>query len=587
MGFRSYFRRLLRLGFGALLFSLPLEVCAQRSKPTPSPAPPQPVPLNLQVNRGETLTIPLRIYGTRAQRLDFLIRAKPQHGRLSAPKQSDQEVASVVYTPPDNLALKADRFAYAVRSREGVSAPAEVIIRIVDAAPRLIAPATIDFASLLVGETEAKTVELLNRGGGIAEGRLQVREPWKVKGPPSYRLAAGERQVFEVEFAPSAAGVFEAELQFTSDPTRETLLRGRAVAAVELVPGYLRLRQMRGEATRMGAFELRNHQSEAVHIELLGSDRLKLQRTWHVPPGEAVTVVVQTVAGDVAGLRERLTAQTNGAPVAALEIEAAAAGPLLQVKPAQLDFGEITAGQRATAVLQVANTGGTGVEITLEAPAPFALDRGKLNLAPGAVEPVNVSLTAVTSTSQQGEITIRAPDSERSVPLLARRAVSKAAGVPTRRREPRASRLIPVADTPPSERRSAVPFVPSQIVERTPRTATIAWSSKAAPGARFRAMARKLSLENGQLKINWVPYGDFEASESDGRILGTFRNLQPGQLMTFRIMAVAGGSERVLLERDVATPRPRKWGWRQWWLAGLIGALAICGGVAVWRRAQR
>jgi hypothetical protein len=95
-------------------------------------APPPVIGLSTSVHRGETIDIPLRIYGTRSQTLDFRIRSQPQTGTLSAVTRTGQESASVRYTPTANIAVKRDRFSYAVSSREGVSAAADLWINIID-----------------------------------------------------------------------------------------------------------------------------------------------------------------------------------------------------------------------------------------------------------------------------------------------------------------------------------------------------------------------------------------------------------------------------------------------------------------------
>ena len=55
--------------------------------PLPKP-PPQPVEQSLKVPRGETITIPLKIWGTQREPLQFLIRKPPMAGKRR-PRLSD------------------------------------------------------------------------------------------------------------------------------------------------------------------------------------------------------------------------------------------------------------------------------------------------------------------------------------------------------------------------------------------------------------------------------------------------------------------------------------------------------------------
>jgi hypothetical protein len=105
--------------------AVPFSAEAERRE-APPPAPPPPVPRTVRVARGGKAEIPLRIYGTRSQKLTFIIRAAPQHGKLSEPKQTDPEAATVTYAPPADLAITRDKFSYAVRSNEGVSGAVDI-----------------------------------------------------------------------------------------------------------------------------------------------------------------------------------------------------------------------------------------------------------------------------------------------------------------------------------------------------------------------------------------------------------------------------------------------------------------------------
>ncbi|RYD82430.1 MAG: hypothetical protein EOP84_09385, partial [Verrucomicrobiaceae bacterium] len=84
----------------------------RKAEPLPTP-PPQPVEQTVKVRRGETLTIPLRIYGSQRESLRFLIRKETEHGKLSEPKPRGREAAMVTYTPPVDLEVVRDQFSYA------------------------------------------------------------------------------------------------------------------------------------------------------------------------------------------------------------------------------------------------------------------------------------------------------------------------------------------------------------------------------------------------------------------------------------------------------------------------------------------
>src|SRR6185369_12885225 len=107
----------------------------------------------------------------------------PKGGKLSKIESTGLNTAVVRYTAGDQAG--EDRFTYAVRTAEGVSAPAQVSITIAVAPvlpPRLVADEQLTFAEVIAGQKSSATLTVTNRGGGTAEGDLTVTDPWRVDG---------------------------------------------------------------------------------------------------------------------------------------------------------------------------------------------------------------------------------------------------------------------------------------------------------------------------------------------------------------------------------------------------------------------
>ena len=223
----SFIRPQLAAVLAFVAFSLaPIGVAAPKA--AVAPAPPQPVEQKATVKRGGSVEVPLKIYGTRAQTLAWIIKQGPAHGKLSTVRATGAESAVVTYRPPADFGVVSDRFTFSVRSSEGVSAPVEVVIAITDDPPQIRALGEMEFGTLLVGRKKTKTLEISNVGGGIAEGLLEVGAPWAVEGAKDYRLPAGERRVVKIMFAPDRIGRFESEVKFTSQADGAAILRGAA-----------------------------------------------------------------------------------------------------------------------------------------------------------------------------------------------------------------------------------------------------------------------------------------------------------------------------------------------------------------------
>ena len=291
------------------------------------------------MKRGGSVEIPLRIYGTRAQTLSWIIKQPPLRGKLSAIRATGAESAVVTYRPPADLRIVSERFTISVRSTEGVSAPVEMTIGITDDAPQIGGPAELDFGEVLLGATAAKTFEFSNGGGGVAEGTFEVSPPWKIESARSYKLAAGEKQSARIVFAPERAGKFESEVRFTSQPDRAVILQGVAEEPLAVKPAKVVLSRDAGQPLRAAFFEIRNNTGQPLDVAIAASLRLIVKSQVHLAARTAAAVAVQTAETDAAKVDETiaLTAGEFSArlPVtgAAIPVSTASAPPSVAALP--------------------------------------------------------------------------------------------------------------------------------------------------------------------------------------------------------------------------------------------------------------
>jgi hypothetical protein len=551
------------------------------------------VPRTVSVARTGKVDIPLRIYGTRSQKLTFLIRTAPVHGQLTAPDHVHREAAVVTYQPPADLNITEDKFTYAVRSNEGVSAAVDVIIRIVDEDPKLLVPDAIEFPPMLVGETAERQFQITNRGGGVATGEVKVDAPYSITGSPAYKLGAQEQAVFTVVFAPTAAGAFRSEVRFSSQVDRTMALDGIARARIAILPERLELRRTDRAPARAGVFQLTNNTAERQEITLTGSERLTFSRQLTLAPGEQSAVPVQMSGGDVAPLEEEIRIDGAGAS-AVLPVKAGGVAAILRVEPSALAFGQVLLGQPTRGQLQVQNVGGEAVTARLHVPEPFALEKNTLMLEPGGRAAVVVTLSPNAPGAIQALLQIESAAGRVDVSLQAEArevgtpAETRPASMPIRAaRDPvQATSLIPE----PAPQPMGIRYVPSKITGVTPTTATLEWRADSAGVSSYRAEFRSLSLsETRDLKITWSPHPHFTTTPGDRRLIGRLEQLQPASLYTVRVLPIyaAGEAGEPLFEMGFSTPaRPasvlrRKGPW-------VLAALLALGAAAVaWRRFWR
>ena len=593
---------------GALVCA-PVSVGAER-KNEPSPEVPPPAqPLTVKVPRGETAEIALRIYGRKNEPLKYLIRTLPKSGKLTEPKVLEREVSTVTYTPPADLSITRDRFSYAVQNGAGVSAAVDVVITITDQPPQLALPGALDFAPMLAGAVAAKTLEITNRGGSIAEGQAEVEAPWKIEGSPKYRLGAGARAVFKIVFAPEKGGVFESAVRFTSQPETSVRVRGEAMEAIAATPARIVLKNAAGDPVRAGAFEISNQTGEERRVTLSGGARLQVPAELAVPAHGKVSVPVRTAANDVAALDGEVRAEASGLTVR-VPVRAARVGPLVRAVLGPVAFGRVDAAKPAGASFELENFGGEEAGVTWEIGAPFFMEPASATLAPGekktlvlrtqpaAAGKYRAWLTAKVG-QQKIEIPVEAELFAKSVPAAAPRA-----GAPVRQASAASPLADPAAAEPeaaPSEPASPAelpPIVADLRVELyrpegvgltrlTPTGATLEWPVHLNAAGRFRFESRRVVTDSaGELKVVWEEIPKVSVHREGAKHVAVLSGLPPGTACSVRVVPLgsAGEAGKPLFTQFFVTPEGTSLRPKITLLRALFVFFAVCLGFIVRQR---
>ena len=557
------FVRLVALGaVWTLAFSTPAAI-AQRPAAPSAEVPPPALPLTVKVKRGEPAEIQLRIYGRKNEPLKYLIRAEPRHGKVGEVRVLGREVSAVTYTPPADLGITRDRFSYAVQTGAGVSAAVDVDITITDAPPELALPGALDFAPLLVGATATKSIEISNRGGGIAEGKADVEAPWKIAGPPRYRLAAGERAVFKIVFAPEAGGQFESAVRFSSDLETTVRVRGEALAAIAATPAKVVLQNAAGDPVRTGVFELTNQTAEALRVTLDGGTRLHVPADLDVPAQGRVSVPVRTAAADVAVLAGEVRVESGGLTVH-VPVQAARVGPIVRAVGGPVTFGRVDAAKPAGASFEIENIGGAEAAVTWEIGAPFATEQTSATLLPGDKKAFAIRTLPGAAGKFRAWLTVTADGRKLEIPVVAELMGGTAAAVrPSVGGSPAAPGPLQIEGSAPApaEPASAEPSVPASSIPaeflvdlRTPKGvkvaqatatgATIEWPVVAGMAVKFRVERRRVVPDPaGGLKVRWDELPGTTIRQEADRQVAVMTGLQPATAYGVRVVPLGPGGE--------------------------------------------
>ena len=526
---------------------------APKKEPALAAAPPLPVEASVKVKRGESVEIPLRIYGKQHEALTYLIRVPPGHGKLSAPRVIEREISTVIYRPPADLAIVRDKFSFAVKSAAGVSAQVEVLISIFDEPARLAIPGRLDFPELLAGGTAVREFEIVNYGGGIAEGEIVVNAPWKIEGARHYRLGAAEKRAVKIFFAPVEGGSFEGEMSFSSHRENTTTVRGLARAPVAVAPAQLVLAHAAGEPVRAGAFVIANNTDEEKTVTLTGGARVLMQPEATLPAHGKATVIARTEAADVAPLAGEIRV-AGGGYEARVAVQAAPVGAIFRASPQTIVFAPPEAKQPARAAFRVENIGGSPGAISVAIAEPFRAEPPSAELAAGESKTLALALPAglrgrhrtwLTLAGGQQKIELRVEaDLDALAPVRTRPAqLAAAAGTPA----------APEPDAPePDEPQARLPdwaleMLPVEGVavrEVKPAGALVSWPAALSDAAQFRVELRDLFVgEDGGLSWKWMEWRQAAIERQGDAVSARIAGLDPDQAYAARVLPLNASGE--------------------------------------------
>ena len=514
------------------------------------PAPPQPMQQKVTVKRGATVDVPLRIYGTRAQTLTWLIRRAPGHGKLSNLRQTAPEAAIVTYTAPADLRAKSDTFTFSARSNEGASAPATVQISIVDEDPRIVVSGEVDFGSVLVGDSAERTLEFTNSGGGVARGEIQVDPPWQIVGADTYELERGARHITKVRFTPTKSGEYSSEARFTSQPDGAAFLRGIALAPLAIAPQSTSLAHSRGSRVRLAPVTLRNNTDEELTVTVADHPRLQVSEIRPLPAHSEHALTIRTLENDVAEVDETLSFASGKLSVSLL-VKSPALPAVLTAIPERVTFPQVKVGLPTRERIILENSGGRSARVNLSIAAPFQCSPATLVLPPQSRHPIELMVVSNAAGSAESELRITGENTALSIPVS---AIAIETSASTMRNPARGNagfaRVPPASDTtedrPSASATTAMMPGPrsATLLEVGGDRAVFAWENQLPPGAVFRCLQRRLVAdENGTLTSEFRLYPDCVFTADGGQMRAEVKDLASGRMHHFRIDGAASGGD--------------------------------------------
>ena len=533
--------------------------------------------------------ITLQIAGRIVEPLSFLIRKRPKHGTLGEVRRTDRNSATLVYTPDARTGPGDDSFSFAAQSFDSpVSAPATVLIRLVERPAILDHPGEIDFGKVLLGDKKERPMELKNSGAGVASGDVRPNSPWRTGKTGEYRLPAGKASTIDLVFEPFEERDFIDKLQV--GPESMVVLRGSGVAPVAWPKEGLVVSPTDREAGK-AAIPFTNNSPAERTLKVEWPEFLQGAREVILPANGTAVVKIE-ISAPLSLKYEGEAEIRSGNYKGKLLIRIFPAPAKLSASPERRLT--LVASENARALkglLLVKNTGGANTPLQIIAPPDIRIfpDPSRIILAGGDEQAFEVQAEGLKSVAANKTIRIQSPGCEpMDISIVAPAATENHAAVPVEKflsippgPEPSPTMQPPSGKVPRVETANPLKSESHEIV--------ISWKLASSKISGFKIERRRISPgKEGQVIVDWVPWTDAKITVAEGTAVARFERLPANAFWTIRIITLDenGNPSPPSPAFQIATKPLNEFHIPVWAWIILIAALGTAA-LQLWRKYQR
>ncbi len=523
--------------------------------------PPQPVPSEVRVPRSGSAEVELRALASPEPVSRFVVRVEPTHGTLT-PLGPGEEGRStrLLYTHDGSKTPDTDRIVYAVQSRSsGVSASGQILLRIVDPAPKMEAPATLAFPSVFPGKVSQGILTISNSGGGILRGRFSLSHPWSIDGSGEFSVAAGEKVNLPLKFRPTSVANFTGAVTFSNDMHPPVALCAKALAPFAVAPDAL-------EAALIGSgrqvdLPVSNLAPQPLPIEVL-AEGCSVSEIGALPVNGSAILQASADIGNALAQTGKILLRAMG-HTQEIELRFAPLPARLVFSPEDgLILHPATPDGPASSVLSLKNTGGESVALHMQVPEPFSIESNMptLRLNPGEETKVNIRVTSGKNPPESARLILSGLPSPIQIPIRLLRPVDATGNSEPAPIFPAASPLRvqagrTQASTPPSPKSPAVSKLDT--VSRTHHSMHLRWTKPIAGSGNFSLEVRQFHLgADGKIQTGWGPWLDAAISENGQYVDFEIPGLQPASTYVVRARQGDKVSEDTVVRTAWPPPPP-------------------------------
>ncbi|MBD3162906.1 MAG: choice-of-anchor D domain-containing protein, partial [Candidatus Eisenbacteria bacterium] len=225
-----------------------------------------------------------------------------------------------------------------------------------------VSPESIDFGSVLIGESADASFTIENAGGGTLSGAVTIDCPDYaiVSGGGSYQLGPGQARDVTIRFAPSDLGQSECVVETGDGRCADVPCTGEGIGPIcDVAPSEIDFGPVDAGATRDTTFTIRN-----VGAGILNGEVTEACDAYEILSGGGPFALA---AGDSQIVAVRFAPAEGGVFPCSIEtgaercVDVACTGegiqPICEVIPEAIDFGSVLVGEAVDSTFTIANRG--------------------------------------------------------------------------------------------------------------------------------------------------------------------------------------------------------------------------------------
>jgi hypothetical protein len=229
-----------------------------------------------------------------------------------------------------------------------------------------LSPTSLNFGSVITGQTNTRSFQVVNNGGLTLTGAVSTTAPFRISGGTPFSLTLGQTGLVQVAFSPASVGNFSNVVTFTSNGGNSTnAVTGSGVAAAQLAvsPPSLTFGTLTVGANAQLSFTITNTGgvtlSNGVATVPSGPFTVLSGTPFSLPAFGTTNLTIRFAPTSSGNFSNAVVITTSGGNSTNAVTGSAVAPAQLGISPASLNFGLLTVGTSAQSSFTITNLGGS------------------------------------------------------------------------------------------------------------------------------------------------------------------------------------------------------------------------------------